>query len=125
MCLSALLRVSYSKSEVFYKILRGRVGDSRAKMQGNSVLIVPTVQGKCRGINIWMLKLRAGLRTEIRRKIRRKNATHAKAKTSTGSAKIRAKFETLRREIKADIRKLDQPLSWKILLLLRKELQNF
>ena len=40
----------------------------------------------------------------IRRKIRRKNATHAKAKMS-GSAKIRAKFETLRREIKADIRK--------------------
>ena len=30
----------------------------------------------------------------IRRKIRRKNATHAKAKKS-GSAKIRAKFETL------------------------------
>ena len=41
---------------------------------------------------------------EIRRKIRRKNATHAKAK-KTGSAKIRCKFETLRREIKADIRK--------------------
>ena len=40
----------------------------------------------------------------IRRKIRRKNATHAKAKKS-GSAKFRAKFETLRREIKADIRK--------------------
>ena len=40
----------------------------------------------------------------IRRKIRRKNATPAKAKKS-GSAKIRAKFETLRREIKADIRK--------------------
>ena len=40
----------------------------------------------------------------IRRKIRRKNTTHAKAKKS-GSAKIRAKFETLRREIKADIRK--------------------
>ena len=135
----------------------------------------------------------------IRRKIRRKNATHAKAKKS-GSAKIRAKFETLRREIKADIRKqhdlyvnnlvgdvtanpkdfyryinsqkkeahcipplkkrngsgvaqsesekaaefngqftdvftnlntvrslfwIDLPLSWKILLLLRKELQNF
>ena len=39
-----------------------------------------------------------------RRKIRRKNAIHAKAKKS-GSAKIRAKFETLRREIKADIRK--------------------
>ena len=34
----------------------------------------------------------------------RKNATHAKAKKS-GSAKIRAKFETLGREIKADIRK--------------------
>ena len=41
---------------------------------------------------------------EIRRKIRRRNATHAKAK-KTGSAKIRCKFETLRREIKADIRK--------------------
>ena len=40
----------------------------------------------------------------IRRKIHRKNATHTKAKKS-GSAKIRAKFETLRREIKADIRK--------------------
>ena len=41
---------------------------------------------------------------EIRRKIRKKNETHAKAKR-TGSAKIRSKFETLRREIKADIRK--------------------
>ena len=41
---------------------------------------------------------------EIRRKIRRKNITHAKAK-KTGSAKIRSKFENLRRGIKADIRK--------------------
>ena len=41
---------------------------------------------------------------EIRRKIRRKNITHAKAK-KTGSAKIRSKFENLRREIKVDIRK--------------------
>ena len=41
---------------------------------------------------------------EIRRKIRKKNEAHAKAKR-TGSAKIRSKFETLRREIKADIRK--------------------
>ena len=41
---------------------------------------------------------------ERRRKIRRKNATHAKAKKND-SAKIRSKFETLRREIKADIRK--------------------
>ena len=44
------------------------------------------------------------LTPEIRRKIRRKNATHAKAK-KTGNAKFRTKFETLRREIKADIRK--------------------
>ena len=44
------------------------------------------------------------LTPEIRRKICRKNATHAKAK-KTGSAKSRTKFETLRREIKADIRK--------------------
>ena len=41
---------------------------------------------------------------EIRRKIRRKNATHAKAK-KTGSAKFRSKFESLRKEIKADFRK--------------------
>ena len=41
---------------------------------------------------------------KIRWKIRRKNATHAKAK-KTGSAKIRSKFKTLRREIKANIRK--------------------
>ena len=41
---------------------------------------------------------------EIRRKICKKNETHAKAKR-TGSAKIRSKFETLRREIQADIRK--------------------
>ena len=42
---------------------------------------------------------------EIRRKIRRKNKTHAKAK-KTGSSKLRSKFETLRREIEADVRKL-------------------
>ena len=41
---------------------------------------------------------------EIRRKIRRKNKTHAKAK-KTGSSKLRSKFKTLRREIKADVRK--------------------
>ena len=40
----------------------------------------------------------------IRRKIRRKNTTLAKA-IKSGSAKIRAEFETLRREIKADISK--------------------
>ena len=40
----------------------------------------------------------------IRRKIRRKNKTHAKAKR-TGSSKLRSKFETLRREIGADVRK--------------------
>ena len=44
------------------------------------------------------------LTPEIRRKIRRKHAIHAKAK-KTRSAKFRTKFETLRREIKADIRK--------------------
>ena len=36
--------------------------------------------------------------------ILRKNVTHAKAK-KTGSSKIRSKFETLRREIKAGIKK--------------------
>ena len=41
---------------------------------------------------------------EIRKKIRRRNKTHAKAK-KTGSSKLRTKFETLRREIKADVKK--------------------
>ena len=41
---------------------------------------------------------------EIRRKIRRKNRTHAKAK-KTGSSKLRAIFESLRKEIKADVKK--------------------
>ena len=41
---------------------------------------------------------------EIRRKICRRNKTHAKAK-KTGSSKLRSKFETLRREIKADVKK--------------------
>ena len=42
--------------------------------------------------------------SEIRRKIRRRNKTHAKAK-KMGSKKPRSKFETLRREIKDDVRK--------------------
>ena len=42
--------------------------------------------------------------SKIRRKIRRRNKTHAKAK-QTGSNKLRAKFETLKREIKDDVRK--------------------
>ena len=41
--------------------------------------------------------------SDIRRKIRRRNKTHAKAK-KTGSSKLRSKFETLRREIKVDVR---------------------
>ena len=41
---------------------------------------------------------------ERRRKIRKKIETYAKAKKK-GSAKIRSKIETLRREIKANIRK--------------------
>ena len=42
--------------------------------------------------------------SEIRRKIRRRNKIHSKAK-KTDSKKLRSKFETLRREIKDDIRK--------------------
>ena len=41
---------------------------------------------------------------EIRRKIRRRNKTHAKAK-KTGSSKLRSNFGTLRRDIKADVKK--------------------
>ena len=41
---------------------------------------------------------------EVRRKIRKKKETHPKDE-KTSSAKIRSKFETLRRDIKADIRK--------------------
>ena len=39
-----------------------------------------------------------------RRKIRRRNKIHTKAK-KTGSDKLRTKFESFRREIKADIKK--------------------
>ena len=42
--------------------------------------------------------------SEIRRKIHRRNKTHAKAK-KTGSSKLRSTIKTLRREIKADVRK--------------------
>ena len=42
--------------------------------------------------------------SEVRRKIRRRNKTHVKAKKA-GSKKLRSKFETLRREIKDDVRK--------------------
>ena len=41
---------------------------------------------------------------EIRKKIRRRNRTHVKAK-KTGGSKLRAKFESLRREIKAGVKK--------------------
>ena len=41
---------------------------------------------------------------EIKRKIRRRNKTHAKAK-KTGNSKLRSKFETLRREMKVDVKK--------------------
>ena len=41
---------------------------------------------------------------KIRRKIRRRNRTHAKAK-KTGSSTLRIKFESLRTEIKADVKK--------------------
>ena len=41
---------------------------------------------------------------EIRRKIRRGNRTRAKSK-KTGSSKLRSKFESLRRKIKAGVKK--------------------
>ena len=41
---------------------------------------------------------------EIRRKIRRRNKTYAKAK-KTGSSRLRSNFETFRRGIKADVKK--------------------
>ena len=41
---------------------------------------------------------------EIRRKIRRRNKIHIKGR-KTDSGKLRTKFESLRREIKADIKK--------------------
>ena len=44
------------------------------------------------------------LTPEIRRKIRRRNKIHAEAK-NTGIDKLRTKIESLRREIKADIKK--------------------
>ena len=41
---------------------------------------------------------------EVRRKIRRRNRTHAKAK-KTGSSKLRENFESLRKDIKVDVKK--------------------
>ena len=41
---------------------------------------------------------------EVTRKIRRRNRTHTKAE-KTGSSKLRAKFESLRRKIKAAVKK--------------------
>ena len=51
----------------------------------------------------WSVSSVLWITPEIRRNIRRKNKTHAKAK-KTGSSKLRSKFETVRREIKADVR---------------------
>ena len=64
---------------------------------------------RIRRINTFHQKLvalspRSRITLQVRRKIRRKKKTHAKSK-KTGSSKLRSKFETLRREIKADIRK--------------------
>ena len=42
--------------------------------------------------------------SEIKRNIRKRNKTHAKAK-KTGSSKLRSKFQELRQQIKADIKK--------------------
>ena len=42
--------------------------------------------------------------SEIRRNIRKRNKTHAKA-IKTGSSKLRSKFQELRQQIKADIKK--------------------
>ena len=42
--------------------------------------------------------------SEIRRNIQKRNKTHAKAK-KTGSSKLRSKFQELRQQIKADIKK--------------------
>ena len=52
---------------------------------------------------------------EIRRKIRRKNKAHAKAK-KIGSSKLRSKFETLRREIKADESTICLWITWFVML---------
>ena len=60
---------------------------------------------------------------ETRRKIRRKNKTHAKAK-KTGSSKLRSKFKTLRREIKADVRK-QHDLYVNNLVMLRQTPRDF
>ena len=61
---------------------------------------------------------------EIRRKILRRNKTHARAK-KTGSSKLRSKFETLRREIKADVKKKNSTicmsLTWLVTLRLIPE----
>ena len=58
---------------------------------------IPSKIGKSVSKILWIT-------TEIRRKFCRRNKIHAKAK-KTDSDKLRTKFESLRREIKADIKK--------------------
>ena len=61
--------------------------------------------------------------TRDKKKIRRRNKTHAKAK-KTGSSKLRTKFETLRKEIKADVKKsnmIRMSITWLVTLRLIPE----
>ena len=82
---------------------------TRILVQYRRTLICYLLLFKTRRINLSHRKL-AGrssipwITPEIRRKIRRTDKTHAKAK-KTGNSKLRSKFETLRREIKADASK--------------------
>ena len=66
-------------------------------IQGSADKHIPSKTGRSVSSVPWITP-------EIKRKIRRKNKTHAKVK-KTGSSKLRSKFETLRREIKANVRK--------------------
>ena len=87
----------------------------------NNDCLFSDIQNLCNAVSDWLIKksiiqlkptrqypvpvvTSCVITAEPVKKIRRKNKTHAKAK-KTGSCKLRSKFETLRREIKADVRK--------------------
>ena len=60
---------------------------------------------------------------EIRKKIRRRNKTHAKAKT-TGDGKLRSKFKSLRREIKAKMSTINMSVTGLMILRLTQSLRS-
>ena len=81
--------------------------DNRSVQEKNVYLITSFIQGSADkhipSITSRSVSSVPWITPEIRRKVRRRNKTYAKAK-KTGSSKLRSKFEILRRVIQADFK---------------------